>query len=90
MGNMENSQYVISGLIEVNEKQKESYENIIKEENEKTSVAVEKWLEFSNRYYELLGNQNDWRYLMKRSIRLCWLNVKINLYSFFRNLSIFG
>lgn len=89
MENREKLKNAIDELLEVNEKQKEIYENIIKEQKVKTSAAAEKWVEFSDRYYEFLGNNNDWRYLMKRSFYLWWLNVKINLYSFFRNLSVF-
>ena len=62
----------------------EKYMETIDELREQNHETLEKWLSCIGKYHEYLGKDNDWYYLLKRSMDLLWMNVKIKTYSLVR------
>ena len=53
---------------------------------DKNEVLLNKWMGATEKYYEYLGKDNDWRYCIKRGFHLLWLNLKIEVISISRFL----
>ena len=70
----------IDELLELVKKAKKQYEVLLvdyQECAEEQKIALDNWIKYSELYYEYLGKDNDYIYLLKRGLYLLWLKIKI-------------
>lgn len=69
--------------------QKQAFKSLTQSQH-KSEEYMLKYLKYQGLYYEYLGNDNDWRYLLRRGFRLMWLNFKCEMYHLVRFIPFRG
>jgi len=79
----------LKGNIKVNESEISFLNSTLDELTKRNKESIEKWLHFSDLYFEYLGKDNDWKYLITRGLKLMRINMKINFINFIQRIPFF-